>query len=300
MRAAEQAAFARGATAERLMDDAGAGIARAVTRFFPAPADCIVFLGKGNNAGDALVAAQHLRANGWRIELRPAFAAEACGELMRKKLRAFDRGRGSVSSMPANRRIILDGLLGVGAKPPLRDPIRAACREINRLRRDSDAFVFALDLPTGLESDSGEADPDCVVADCTVTIGFAKLGLVADAALDHVGRIETVSLRDLTLDGRTPDATVASAASLRGILPRRNFSAYKNQFGRVGIVAGSRGLTGAAVLCASGALRGGAGLVNLFVTEDVYPIIAAIAPPEAMVRGVANYRDLSDQPVNVW
>ncbi|MFL6583740.1 MAG: NAD(P)H-hydrate dehydratase, partial [Chthoniobacterales bacterium] len=96
------------------------------------------------------------------------------------------------------------------------------------------------------------------------------------------------------------DAIVTSAGSLGGILPRRKFSAYKNQFGRVGIVAGSRGLTGAAVLCASGALRGGAGLVNLFVTQDVYPIIASIAPPEAMVRGIASYADLNDQPVNVW
>src|SRR5437667_12298307 len=78
--------------------------------------------------------------------------------------------------------VILDGLLGVGARPPLREPIRAACRSINQLRKTKSAYVFAVDLPTGLESDSGKTDRDCVVADFTVTIGYAKHGLAADDA----------------------------------------------------------------------------------------------------------------------
>lgn len=295
MRAAEAAAFARGITAEALMDEAGAGIARAVRRFVPEPGHCIVFCGKGNNAGDALVAAKHLSDAGWSAELRLAFEERDCSELMRTKLRALPANRRAT----AGRRVVLDGLLGLGANPPLREPIRTACREINQLRIDSNAVVFAVDMPSGLDADSGERDADGVTADCTVTIGFAKRGLVADRALDHVGRIEVVSLPDLQISGQH-EAVIASSASLRGLLPRRNFGAYKNQFGRVGIVAGSRGLTGAAVLCASGALRGGAGLVNLFVTDDVYEIIASIAPPETMVRGVSSYHDLADQPMNVW
>ncbi|MFL6542733.1 MAG: NAD(P)H-hydrate dehydratase [Chthoniobacterales bacterium] len=295
MRAAEEAAFARGITAEALMDQAGAGIAQAVQQFVPQPGHCIVFCGKGNNAGDALVAAKHLSACGWTIELRLAFEKRECGELMRKKLDA-------IAPSPRKshgRLVLLDGLLGLGASPPLREPIRTACREINQLRHDANALVFAVDVPTGVDADSGEFDDDAVIADCTVTIGFAKGGLIADGALDHVGRIEIVPLSDLQVSG-THDATLAAATSLRGLLPRRKFGAYKNQFGRVGVVAGSRGLTGAAVLCATGALRGGAGLVNLFVTDDVYEIIAAIAPPETMVRGVSSYHDLADRPVNVW
>jgi hydroxyethylthiazole kinase-like uncharacterized protein yjeF len=295
MRAAEDAAFARGVTAEALMDEAGAGIARAVRRFAPESGHCIVFCGKGNNAGDALVAAKHLIQSGWTIELRRVFEESECGELMRKKLAAMT----SSAEKSRGRVVVLDGLLGLGAKPPLREPIRTACREINQLRISGNALVFAVDVPTGLDPDSGEFDDDAVIADCTVTIGYAKRGLIADRALDHVGRIEVVPLPDLQVSGEQ-DATIASATSLRGLLPRRNFGAYKNQFGRVGVVAGSRGLTGAAVLCATGALRGGAGLVNLFVTDDVYEIIAAIAPPETMVRGVSSYHDLADQPVNVW
>src|SRR6266436_1311504 len=92
MRAVEEAAFARGVEVEALMDKAGAGVAQAVTRFFHKPGKCIVFAGKGNNAGDALVAAERLRRVGWKIEVRLAFQEADCGGLMRKKLESLRRG----------------------------------------------------------------------------------------------------------------------------------------------------------------------------------------------------------------
>ena len=173
MRATEEAAFARGVDVEALMDKAGAGVAQAVTRFFRKPGKCIVFAGKGNNAGDALVAAERLRRLGWEIEVRLAFQEADCSELMRKKLESLRRRRPEILGARPSRGggtdlgvilvelwaeaadelsaaqeaiateaylgtaaplIILDGLLGLGAKPPLRDPIRAACRSINHLR----------------------------------------------------------------------------------------------------------------------------------------------------------------------
>ena len=86
MRAAEQAAFATGVQVEALMNKAGAGVAQAVTKFFPKPGRCIVFAGKGHNAGDALFAAQCLERCGWKIEVRLAFKEADCSDLMRKKL----------------------------------------------------------------------------------------------------------------------------------------------------------------------------------------------------------------------
>ena len=296
MRAAEEAAFARGLTAEALMDDAAAGIARAVSKFFPAPSHCIVFAGKGNNAGDALAAARLLQELGWTIELRLAFPKNECGALPQKKLRSLGALQARDHRTPS---VILDGLLGLGAKPPLREPITSACREINRLRREENAFVFAIDLPTGLDGDSGAADADCVIADFTLTIGFAKRGLLADRALDYVGRIERIPLPDLA-PPHAGDAILADAASLCALLPRRRFDVYKNQFGRIGIVAGSTGFTGAAVLCASGALRGGAGLVELFVPKNIYDIVASAAPPEVMVQPISSYASLLDEPIDVW
>src|SRR6478672_2398061 len=158
MRAAEQAAFVSGVQVEALMNKAGAGIAQAVTKFFPEPGQCIVFAGKGHNAGDALFAAQCLERRGWKIEVRLAFKEADCSDLTRKKLGDLCRRApeilGAVPSKTVNTDlvatfielssatdqitttqdstpteecsavaaplVILDGLLGVGAKPPLR------------------------------------------------------------------------------------------------------------------------------------------------------------------------------------
>ena len=339
MRASEEAAFARGVQVEALMDKAGAGVARAVTKFFPKPGTCIVFAGKGHNAGDALVAAEQLRRLRWKIEVRLAFKQEDCSQLMRRKLENLRRRPpeilGATASVSATTDlgvtlvelwteagdelataqeeitadaylggapplIILDGLLGVGAKPPLREPIRAACRSINHLRTSQGVYVFAVDLPTGLNSDSGKTDRDCVIADFTVTIGFAKAGLIADGALNHVGRIEVVPLHELRPPEKKTKEIIASPPAFCGLVPRREYSAYKNQFGRIGVVAGSKGFVGAALMTSQGALWAGAGLVEVFVPEEIYQIVAAAAPMEAMVKPVHSYRDLLKQKPDVW
>lgn len=299
MRAAEEAAFARGVTAEALMDAAAEGIARTVSRFFPQPGRCIVFAGKGNNAGDAFAAATLLKKQGWSIDLRLAFTERELGKLALKKLRACAGSVQDPESAAQPNTVVFDGLLGVGAKPPLREPVRTACREINRLRCDQNAFVFAIDLPTGLDGDSGETDDDCVVADFTVTIGFAKRGLIADRALNFVGRIEVVPLHELHAPSNANSVT-ANVASLRPLLPRRKFGAYKNEFGRIGIIAGSKGFTGAALLCSLGALRAGGGLVELFVPENLYDLVAGSALPEVMVKPITSYRDLANESIDVW
>jgi hydroxyethylthiazole kinase-like uncharacterized protein yjeF len=304
MRATEEAAFARGVHVETLMDQAGAGVARAVRQFFSRPETCLVFAGKGHNGGDALVAAAHLKRSGWKIEVRLPFAEGDCSELTRKKLRALGEAEGGNSSNATNlgpHLIVLDGLLGTGAKSFLREPIRAAAREINRLRREQNAFVFAVDLPTGLDANTGETDPeDSVIADFTVTIGFAKHGLIVDSALDFVGRLVVVPLADLVPEEGAPNELAATAHSLSALLPRRKFSAYKNQFGRIGVVAGSKGFVGAALMTTGGALRGGAGLVEVFVPEEIYEIVAAAAPVEAMVKPVRSYKNLLEEKIDIW
>jgi hydroxyethylthiazole kinase-like uncharacterized protein yjeF len=305
MRDAENAAFAHGVSAEALMNQAGAGIAQAMQQFFPRPGYCLVFSGKGNNGGDALVAAAQLKRAGWHTDVHLSFPESQCSDLLRRKITEFRDTPPVAAGVPTVNAggipaatVILDGLLGLGSKPPLRDPILATCREINRLRQQHRAYVFAVDQPTGLDGDSGETDRDCVVADFTVTIAATKRGLLADNATNFVGRLEVVPLADLPLEAA--DETVACTASLRGLLPRRPFDAHKNQFGRVGIVAGSRGFAGAATMCAWGALRAGAGLVEVFVPENIYEIVAAAAPFESMVKPVKSYRDLIEEKIDVW
>ncbi len=153
----------------------------------------------------------------------------------------------------------------------------------------------------GLDTDSGETDPeDCVIADFTVAIGYAKYGLVVDSVPDLVGRLEVVPLADLSLGEIKPKDLLATPHSLNPVLPRRKFSAYKNQLGRVGVVAGSEGFIGAALMTTQGALRAGAGLVELFVPREIYPVVAAAAPMEAMVKPIRSYRDLLGETVDVW
>ncbi len=303
MRETEEAAFARGTSAEALMEQAGAGIARFVRRLFPKAGQCIVFAGKGHNGGDALVAATCLQRAGWHIDLRLAFPEEECAELTRQKLEELREGP-AVTKTGADSpgcTIILDGLLGLGSKELLREPIRSAAKQLNRERLNENAFVFAVDIPTGLNGDSGEIDPeDSIAADFTVTIGFAKHGLIVDSALDLVGRLEVVPLPDLLAPESAANEALASSHSLQTILPRRKFSAYKNQFGRIGILAGSEGTTGAALLATEGALRAGAGLVHLFVPRELYPVIAAAAPAEAMVHPYRALKELAEEKMDVW
>lgn len=312
MRTAEEAAFARGIEVEALMDEAGAGVARAVQQFFPRVGACIVYAGKGHNGGDALVAAERLQREGWKIDVRLPFPESDLGELTAKKLSALREAESVAAavsaaagacdthtSTPGSRTIILDGLLGVGTKKLLREPLRATARELNRVRLEQNAFVFAVDLPTGFDSDTGEIDPDSVVADFTATIGFAKHGLLADGAIDFVGRIIVLPLPDLEAGGARNEI-VATPQALRGLIPRRKFSAHKNQVGRIGVVAGSKGFVGAALMTAAGALRAGAGLVELFVPEDIYEIAASAAPPEVMVKTTRAYRDLPEEKIDVW
>jgi ADP-dependent NAD(P)H-hydrate dehydratase / NAD(P)H-hydrate epimerase len=125
--------------------------------------------------------------------------------------------------------------------------------------------------------------------------------LIEDAALDLVGRLEIVPLPGLAPPENARNEVVATAESLRALRPRRNYGAYKNQFHRIGVVAGSKGFVGAALLTTTGALRAGAGLVEVFVPEEIYSIVAAAAPQEAMVKPIRSYRALlDDKHVEIW
>ncbi len=296
MRAIEERAFSDGINAEALMEDAGWQIAEAVRQFIPGAGRVLIFFGKGNNGGDALVAARHLAAAGWELEMRPAFPRSQWGGLTAMQHRRVPDGTRS-SAMATSRLplVVLDGLLGIGAGGALREPIRGACEEINRLRRESAATVFAVDIPTGLDGDTGARDEAAVSADFTLTIGFAKTGLVVDHAINHVGRLAVLPLAELTLRSGEPvpgQAEVATPFALAPLVPSRNFDTHKGQCGRVGVLAGSRGFTGAAVMCAEAAVRGGAGLVTLYVPKEVHGIVATRITPEVMVHAIDHPLDL--------
>lgn len=292
MRAVEEAAFARGVNAESLMESAGLAIARTTVDFFPSPGQAIVFCGKGNNAGDVLVAARHLALLGWPIEVDLAFPEADLSPLAAQNLASLRALAQSRIQNPKSK-IVLDGLLGIGASGSPREPVASAIRRIHSLRTQKGAFVVSADIPSGLDGDTGIPGDPCVIADLTVTIGHAKTGLLADAATNFVGRLALASLPELATDlGDT--AELATSDTLRPLLPPRPFDSHKGTWGRVGIIAGSRGFIGAARLCAEAALRAGAGLVTLYVLPDVYDLLAATVAPEIMVKPVRSYLSILD------
>lgn len=294
MRQAEEAAFSRGVKAADLMERAGLGIAEIVRQFHRHPGLGIVFCGKGHNAGDALVAARHLKKWGWEIDLRLTFPEYALSPLTAKNLAEFRKVIPQSAIPDPKSKIVLDGLLGLGAKGEPRGEIADAIRAINHLRRENAAWVLAIDLPSGLDGDTGQPSSCCVEADLTATIACAKTGLVADEATDFVGRLAVVPLPELPFSAGGA-FHLATPALLRPWLPPRRFDMHKGNAGRVGIIAGSPGFLGAARLCSAAAVHAGAGLVTVFARPDIAGRLAATCLPEVMVKSVASYRDVLNE-----
>lgn len=294
MLAAEASAFACGVRAADLMESAGAQMAAMAAQFQPAPGLCRVFAGKGHNGGDVLVAARHLAHLGWQIEIEPVFPESELAPLTSAQLAKLPAR--SASGTPFRRPLlVLDGLLGIGASGEPREPVAAAIRRINRLRSHSAAWVFSADVPSGLDANTGRPADPCVVADATVAMGFVKSGLVADSATGFVGRLAVAPLPDLVPPPGTGDtASLSCSGMLRASVPPRNFDTHKGLCGRLAVIAGSTGFTGASRLCSEAAVRGGAGLVTLFVPPEIYPILAASTIPEVMVRPADSLAEVLD------
>lgn len=301
MQLLERQTFARGISADVLMEAVGAKLARFVTQFFPRPGLVLVYAGKGHNAGDAFVAARHLGAAGWRVLVRTTFDREELTMLSRGK---FDALRASVLIQPFHPStpqegplVQLDALVGLGSEGPLREPLASLAREMNTLRREANARTIAVDFPSGLDPDTGAPGDPCVEADFTATVGYAKTGLVADAAINHVGRLGVLDVPEFHGPCGS-DAEVLTAPRLRREWPPRVCDTNKGICGRVVLLAGSRGTLGAAYLCTAGAVRGGAGLVSLGALPDAYDLLATTMMPEVMVRPFGKLTDVFNFPVD--
>jgi NAD(P)H-hydrate epimerase len=301
MQRLEERTFARGISAEVLMEGVGAKLARFVTQFFPRPGLLLIYAGKGHNAGDAFVAARHLAAAGWRVLVRTPFDRGEFAPLAREK---FDALHASVLANPFHPStpqdgplVQLDALVGLGSQGMLREPLASLAREMNALRRESNARTVAVDLPSGLDPDTGIPGDPCVEADYTATVGLAKRGLITDAATDHVGRLGVLEVSEFQAEEIREDELL-TAPQLRRDWPPRPFDTNKGMCGRVVLLAGSRGTFGAAHLCTAGAVRGGAGLVSLGALPNAYDLLATTMPPEVMVRPFEKLTDVFHFPVD--
>lgn len=300
IRRIEADAIAHGIDAWELMEEAASQIADAVMDDCPERGLCIVYAGKGNNGGDALAVARILALNGWKIWVRSLTRPRDFHGLLLKEwqdLSAVTGERVRMESLPSvfprGRVIVLDGILGSGASGELRSDVALLCREINSLRRLSgQTRVWAIDIPTGVNADTGEPVTDAVRADCTAAVACVKPGLLKNVSAEHIGRLVCIPLASLHLNDGTGD-TVMDADMLSPLLSPRPCTLYKNKAGRVDIIAGSPGMIGAARLCAASALKSGAGLVVLYALPNIYPLLATSCLPEIMVKPINSYAEIA-------
>jgi ADP-dependent NAD(P)H-hydrate dehydratase / NAD(P)H-hydrate epimerase len=301
MRSYEEGLIAAGLSAAVLMERAGAGVAALLAREFSGASGFIICVGKGNNGGDGLVIARFLAEAGFRVTVNLAFAPADLRELPGLQL---ERCAGVTNLRfsepgadwfwPRVGEVLIDALLGLGGEGPLREPMRGFVARINKMRQTTFCRTVALDCPSGLQAgsraleESGRGLDQAVVADVTVTLGYPKDFLLREDLACWVGRIEVVPLEEKGLGEGEAKGLVAghqmlTAAEMRDLLPRRLATAHKHELGRVCIIGGSTGMSGAPLLAARGALRAGAGLVSVGVRSQVYAAAAMRAPLEAMV-----------------
>jgi hydroxyethylthiazole kinase-like uncharacterized protein yjeF len=293
MIACEKAAFAGGATAEGLMEVAGTEMAARIVALYPAARDFLVLVGKGNNGGDGLVVARELATAGRPVRVVLAAGGEKLGELPQSRLARLRREFSRVPivpwsddiALPSSQGVVIDALLGVQAKGPLRGALTQIVARLNEARTRRFFRTIALDLPTGLAAYADEpAPPDqnaAVIADVTLAVGFAKDVLCREALAGWVGRLDVIPWsREPAHDGARQ---VLVPQELAGLLPRRGASSFKNDFGKLAIVAGRAGFAGAPVLCVQAAQAIGAGLLSVVTHPSALAIVAAHAPPESMV-----------------
>ena len=302
IRRREAEAIALGTPAEALMERAGNGLARAVYRLLGARGGtaCLAVVGTGNNGGDALVAARLLEQWGLRCTLLLTCAPEALKGAARhaweRYAAAVPHGRHAVIGDEAGwrtgrpeerlppRAVVIDGLLGTGTRGVPAGTIREAILWIRRAA--AWAAIVAVDLPSGLEADTGRGEGAAVVADLTVTFDTPKLGFQYPAAWPLLGRVETVDL-GLPPAGPEPDddepCDFLAPADPDLRLPKRPRDSHKGDYGHLLVVGGSNGFAGAPALAALAALRAGAGLVSAVLPASAAGPIAALAP-EAMAH----------------
>jgi NAD(P)H-hydrate epimerase len=289
MRDLEAEAFAAGATPEGLMETAGRLIAETVAaRLGNARAKRIlVLVGPGNNGGDGLVAARYLHDMAAdvrvylltpRTEADPNFAA-----LVQREVDLIVPDDAILATQlpveAAHADAIIDAVLGIGRQRPLGGTFASACDALKQRR----GLLFAVDVPTGLDADTGAVDEHAVKADVTLTFGYSKLGLHLLPGAAYAGEVVVL---DIGLDpalGKRIQTEIMTAAWAREALPDRPLVSNKGSFGRVMVVAGSHSYTGAATLACLGALRAGAGLVTLAALPSVRAAAASQLPEVTFV-----------------
>ena len=267
-----------GLTSHILMENAGKSAADILVTHINRPRsvaelEFLILVGPGNNGGDGLVMARHLRKWGGKVSLyrwkeqRLTIDEEDVPENDTQEKLEEKLQRASY---------VLDALLGTGVSRPLPESMRNLLGRVRQEREKRDTLrVVAIDLPTGMNADTGEVDPGTIPADVTITLACPKQGFFFFPGREFIG---TLYVGDIGLPAELEAhlrSEMLTGALVKNMLPERPLDSNKGTFGKVMLLCGSPPYPGSAFLAGSGAGRVGAGLITLAVTKEMHAIYAS-------------------------
>jgi len=286
MRTIDRRAAETGIATSFLMENAGRAVAEETRGFVDYIAGRIVLVlaGPGNNGGDALVAARYLHE--WGADVSVYLLSERTPEDKNLALAkqhgiplAFlhkDIKYAKLKNILSKAEVVVDGILGTGRARPLEGRFKEILNRINlEKQRRPQLITVAIDIPTGMNADTGAADQSCLKADLTVTLGLPKPGLYSFPGAGMAGKVIVADIGIPERLSRNIKAGLITTEWAQSALPARPASANKGTFGRVLAVVGSENYIGAAYLACMGAARVGAGVVTLSTAKSLQPILAS-------------------------
>jgi NAD(P)H-hydrate epimerase len=276
----------------QLMENAGLAVAQEAWLMLGEIADrrIVVLAGPGNNGGDGLVAARHLKDWGAEVTVVLLKARGEDDENLRALVErevtvtTVEQGTGNkehdgsdaLGEALMGAELVIDALLGTGRGRPIEGTLAQVLDTLREARvRRLPPRLLAVDLPTGVDADTGAVDERAVAADQTVVLGWSKVGLHTLPGAQFAGRVEIVDIGIAPEFGSGIETELMTGAWARAALPVRPVDAHKGTFGSALVVAGSPQYVGAAALSCTGALRVGPGIVTLACARSIYPILAA-------------------------
>lgn len=255
-----------------LMERAGLAVASRVRALFPSK-KAVVLCGGGNNGGDGLVVARNLFNWGFKVLVIMTAKKEAlspdCAMQFQivKKMGIRTEFRSTLSGKDIHSSVVIDAVFGTGLARPVKGPVAGLFSFLN----GADAPVVAVDMPSGISSDTGEVLGEAVMADYTVTFGLPKMAHFLYPGAEYTGKlfVEDIGFPTCLLESDSLKASLIDRETASALIPARPANSFKGDYGHILVIAGSRGKTGAAMMCGHAALRSGSGLVTLGVPESL-------------------------------
>lgn len=279
-----------------LMERAATGVATTILKFAKPSDKVLILSGGGNNGGDGIALARILKKAGCNADVVLLKDIDSCKDSIRHQVKLLgEAGATYLTEIPDTKyEIIVDAILGVGLTKAPRENLAHAIAYINQKGAEG-AKIVSIDIPSGVNTDTGETPGEAVKADVTVTFTALKPGLISHPGRELCGRVfvSSIGVEDV-VKLLYPDEYARFCYDPGTVkLKKRPVNGNKGSFHRVGVIAGSKAMSGACILCSEAALRGGAGLVDVYTHADNKTILAT-SVPEAIHHFYEDSTDFSD------